>query len=55
MQNTGSSETAIKKQTVGNFLLDWFSRSSDGSLPLNMRKRIAPINLISSIKSITII
>ena len=38
-----------------NFLLDWFSGSSDASLPLNLWKRIAPINLISSIKSITTI
>ena len=38
-----------------NFLLDWFSGSSDASLPLNTWRRIAPINLISSIKSIAII
>ena len=31
-----------------NFLLDWFSASSDASLPLHTWKRIAPINLISS-------
>ena len=36
-------------------MLDWFSGRSDASLPLNSWKRIAPINLISSIKSITII
>ena len=38
-----------------NFLLDSFSGSSYASLPLTTWKRIAPINVTSSIKSITII
>ena len=38
-----------------NFLLDWFSGCSDASLPLNTRRRVAPINLIRSITSKTII
>ena len=36
------------------FLLDWFSESFDASLLLNKWKRVAPINLIISIKSIKI-
>ena len=35
-------------------MLDWFSASSDASLPINTWKRLAPVNLISSVKSIII-
>ena len=45
MQNTGPSETAFKTQDVGNFLLDWFSGSSDASLPLNTFDKIENNNL----------